>query len=59
MTNGLSALDKIILVDKLAEYTAQYTELLSKIGFQKELEHFRELIEEIQDEIERRKSKVS
>jgi len=55
MKNLFEALEKSVLVDKLADYTLKYTRLITEIGFQPDVDNCKMMIEELQAEIEKRK----
>jgi len=57
MTNIFEVMEQSVLFDKLADYTLKYTQLLTEGGFQQDVDNCKLMIEELQVEIEKRKSK--
>jgi len=56
LENLLASIEQSVLIDKLAEYTARYTQFLVKGEKRKDPDNWEQIILELQEEIKRRKA---
>jgi len=59
MVNPFEALELSVLIERLAEYTYKFTQLVVNSGFQPEVEKYKHLVEDLIAEIQRRKTRVA